>query len=202
MFCGKCGNEIKNGEKVCGKCGTPVENSTNGKTFAGKSAGNPLMNTFNSSMSNDKKLMIMMVLTAVTQLLFIPLWYAKFLTVGKSVLSVSASMYDACGGGEYWYITTVMFALFVVAAATALLPIIKKDLYKRRRFIFQKVMSIICFAFFLLEVIGVSDNASKYHVDCSVTFVGWLFALNCIAGFVLTIMASSQIKKHNSQSVA
>ncbi|MGN1458362.1 MAG: zinc-ribbon domain-containing protein [Acutalibacteraceae bacterium] len=43
MFCGKCGNEVKDGEKFCGKCGTPVLNYVNHTTVPNTQIGNNII---------------------------------------------------------------------------------------------------------------------------------------------------------------
>lgn len=81
IFCGQCGNEIKNGEMFCGNCGWKIPNTISNKTVNNQPSS-ARSSTFDVSSLNDsgkanKKLFvphIIVSILALANVLFVPMY--------------------------------------------------------------------------------------------------------------------------------
>lgn len=82
MYCGNCGNEIKEGEKFCGRCGVPVEQSAETPVVP-RSSKQPKATSI-GQISFSTKSNILAVISAALLLISMNLSYVSFQIVNWS----------------------------------------------------------------------------------------------------------------------
>ncbi len=83
MYCGNCGNEIKEGEKFCGRCGAPVEQSAETPVVPRPSKQPKVTNITNKSFSINSR--ILAVISAALLLISMNLNYVSYQIVNWSI---------------------------------------------------------------------------------------------------------------------
>lgn len=199
MTCKNCGNIIPNGAAFCGKCGTPVKQEQSfveyGQGNAQGNAQRPVYAGVGSEKSGKvKQMCIGLCVMHVLQVIF---WFTSFMYASVSFMGMtqkeSASIAAFCSEGDIGFFTPVFIVLFIAAALVAILPVLKNSMEKRRRMIFSKIVSILTVAIMLL-IRWAGKEVLDGYASVGFTFTGWLFILDTIAIFVLTVLISNASK--------
>lgn len=188
MFCKKCGNELKEGERFCGKCGALVEESS-----PAKNKGNSDVSFSTAGLHGNRKLVILYLSAAFIFILEIILWFNDVFkrSIWGYSESVSMSYYLNVIDGS---ICNVLIVLFNVAMAILCIVPLFANISKRRRLIVQKIFAIVDLGAFILFSVAAMSSAS---FDISFTFGGVLLLLSTIGSIVLLFVISSLTKKMN-----
>lgn len=192
-FCGICGAKMDDGVKVCGMCGTPFANVPN---------ANPQPSFQASVQSNNvdeipgvtKPEGNIKVVCLCDALLFFMLGILNFtgiLQVGALGLTKTFTLIEIFENGLE-FVPIIMGLLIFAAAVMSIIPIFGAA--KRRRFIFQKVVSFLAFAFMIFVYISVVLDGSSSLYDFTFTLSGWIYLFICITNIVLSVLISKRSK--------
>ena len=187
-FCGNCGAQMSDSAKVCGMCGTPFTSSAKENAAPGNIPASPVKAVGIPGVSAmDGNLTIMYIAEAALFLLLGILSLVKMFRV-DSLLSLTFTIVQLFEDAEF--IPVIVIILIFVAAILSAVPIFSAP--KRRRFIFQIVVSALAFLLVVFTCIihAASDESAFY--DLSLTFAGWLYMLICIANIVLSVLISKK----------
>lgn len=194
MNCKNCGHVIPNGAAFCGKCGTPVTQSQPSPEY-GQNRGD-VRRPVNSGVRPGKggKLKQMHIALCAMHVLQLIFWFTSFMYASVSFMGMSQketiSIAALCTEEETGFFTPLFIVLFLAAAVLAILPVLRNSMEKRRRMIFSKIVAVLTVAFMILLRV-VSGQAIGEYASVGFTFTGWLFILDTIGIFVLTVFISS-----------
>lgn len=115
-------------------------------------------------------------------------------------LSNSAKQQNADGIGVGMNFFMVVFA--IISVITIVLPLVKKDFAKTRKFIFSKICAVLYGGLVLIELNDINSQLSKNVFTSSISlglnFWGVLYMISAIGVIVATILMTMQMKKNNS----
>ncbi len=156
MYCGKCGNEIKPGEKFCGRCGEPVPQSTETPVEPGPSKQPKVTSIAKKSFRINSK--ILAVISAALLLISMNLSYVSFQIIDWTIKL--CDIYDYASS-ELTTDYTVFYVLYVLIFVGIFLFF---KLTNHRRLSFIGCIGILVEAVFLLYItISFSSEASEYY---------------------------------------
>lgn len=192
MFCGKCGNELKESVQFCGKCGAAIEN--NRQQIMKENHSGVEQSTRISGTGNISTLLIGISGLSILQLI---LWYVDMMKVtALYIASMSFSIHDQMEEGGVAFLSVITVILCLTSTVLSLLPALQGGLKKRNRMIIQHTAGIWCLGWFLYMV-GESNAIAKEAgglTEVSLTFGGWLYLLVSIALIALAFGTSVKSK--------
>ncbi len=200
MFCSKCGNPIKDGERFCTKCGAKivaVENSTDIRLSPNEIVNQTtrIKDNFVSCITEMKQNK-MFVLGNIALLILSMIFSCIPAFQGRSFIA-SERMSLFFDGMEGVRVFCVIFYLF--AAFMLLYPLLFRKAWKRRFIVPSQIITVALLVwFFILFLVGINEtNSSGYSsiVSFEITASGWLFLLTTIGAFILSCKNSHDIKK-------
>lgn len=188
IVCKNCGNMVKDGENFCEKCGNAVY---------GNQIPAPTMNSFAQNVNTTgNPILKLLIATGILQVLMLIFWFMDCMEAGALGYKQGISMHAACKGAEAISVITVIG--FIVSLILLVLPIITKNLEKRRRFVFPIIIAAWTLLWFLIQVFGssaIAEQSGLGLVDVHVAIGGYILAISCIAQIVLCIMMSVKTKQ-------
>lgn len=192
-FCGNCGAQMEDQAKVCGMCGTPFT-ETKQPVYQSHNTNRitTQMNVLPSSISkSDGTLTVMylgetLLLVLLGILSMVKMFKAEIL--GMSTTFTLKQLFDGLEA-----VPVIMSILIFVAAILSVIPVFTTP--KKRRFIFQIVISVLAFVLLVFTYIieANSDEAALY--DFTLTFSGWLYLFICLANILLSVLISKKSKQ-------
>ncbi len=200
MFCSKCGNPIKDGERFCTKCGAKniaVENPTDIRLSPNEivNQATHMKDNFVSGIAEMKQNK-MFVLGNIALLILSMIFSCIPAFQGRAFIA-SECMSLFFDGMESVQVFCIVFYLF--AAFMLLYPLLFRKAWKRRFIVPSQIITIALLVwFFILFLVGINEtNSSGYGsiVSFEITASGWLFLLTTIGAFILSCKNSHDIKK-------
>ena len=219
MFCGKCGNELRNGETFCPRCGTNVgvnaganftpNANPNGGQYANPNGGqyaapnggqngsiintaalNSFKNNFISGAQNLGKNKVLVFITMGALLLSMIL--AMIPTYKATILfgSITASMFQ---GSAF---LRVLFILAYLASIVFLcIPLLFQKQWNFKYFLAGEITTIAAVGWSLLGLISASSGEYSEYAKISYSAGGWMFLIVTVATAVLCFKTCFDIKK-------
>jgi len=187
-FCGNCGAQMNDDAKICGACGTPfpVETVAPSTTSPNpirppKTPGVPGATTGNNALLWHLGMALSFLLLGILSL-------TSVFTVSNFVSFSMVRLYD---DGDATAIPIIVTILIFVAALLSLVPVFTAP--KKRRFIFQLIVSILAFILIVATIIIV-NTSEEFFIELSLTFSGWLYIFICLVNIALCILLAKKNK--------
>ncbi|MGN1161840.1 MAG: zinc-ribbon domain-containing protein [Candidatus Fimenecus sp.] len=222
-YCSKCGEVMNDSAKFCAKCGHPApqpqKTSIGAQTPVSADCGqaknaNPVNTYPNITAQVNKELLPdtdnhkkTVLVSIVLQIATLIMWFVPVLTV-SSVFRMTVgdeSTYKTSDSTialyQCWEDVTlgliISIVIIVISILLTALPILRKSLNKRHRFILPKLSAIYSALMFALVLVSGIDTVSKYSeygAVCQLTAGGYAFIICALSSIVLLFVASHQSK--------
>lgn len=208
MFCGKCGTEVPNNVSFCPNCGNQINRIFLNVNI--KDNKNDYPKKIQTSPQYSIELKIIMIISVILQILQIVFWYVETVYV-----SLSANIIDFEKGASYslaefidWPIVMIILTVFEIAGiVNCILSVVKDNMYKHKKLILSKSMSVINILFLIVELYSVKDSINDYYINYSdiiseeivsssfgLTAGGWICVISNIILLILLFVLSTKMK--------
>lgn len=187
-FCGNCGAQMDDGAKICGMCGTPFVNS--GSAVPSFDQRQSKVDGIPGVTKADGNLTIMCLSET---LLFVLLGILNFVKMFKAeALGFSTTFTLKQLFSDLEAVPVIMGILIFAAAVLSIIPVFGAP--KRRRFIFQIVISALAFLLLVFTYIIETNADEAAFYDFALTFSGWLYLFICLINIALSVLISKRSK--------
>lgn len=206
MFCSKCGNELKDGEKFCHECGT--KSGTTGNPMNLNMSTEDIMNKASEIRSNvisgvadlgqNKVLILGNIALLVLSFIFS---FAKVLDTGvMGISATSMSMFFDEISDDMLGVRAFCTICYLISIISLTFPLLFKKAWKPKFFIPTKIVTILSLIWLLLvsSVMSHQINSSIYGSlsEFSLNATGWLFIVTTIGALILAYKNTFDLKNH------
>lgn len=175
--------------RFCGVCGKPFEDAGTSNNSTKMPGGSFDFSGVAASLNAGGVLTILYLAETLLFVLLGILNFAKTFKIDAWLISGKMSIGGLLKQGDSSAAFPVIVGILIFAAAAlSVVPIFSAP--KRRRFIFQIVVSVIAFAMLVIVYIAAANADGSAFYDVSLTFAGWLYLFICLITIALSVLIS------------